>query len=147
MDKSHPPTTFGVFKPVGHTLMAFPTDETLQAAKAALAEKGFGPARLVEYTPQEMLAQVDAELKDSSPLANFGYELDLVRLHKAFAEDGCSFLVVETGNDASARLVADLVPILQPATAQRYGRFMIEDLTEKLPGRQLDKNALPSGSL
>lgn len=71
----------------------------------------------------------------------------MVRLHKAFAEDGCSFLVVETGDDASARLVADLVPTLQPATAQRYGRFMIEDLTEKLPGRQLDKNALPSGSL
>jgi len=147
MDKTNPPTTFGVFKPVGHTLMAFHTVDALQAAQQVLAEKGFGPARLVHYTPQEMLAQVDTELQNASPLANFGYELDLVRLHKAFAEDGCSFLVVETGDDASARLVADLVPILQPATAQRYGRFMIEDLTEKLPGRQLDKNALPSGSL
>lgn len=147
MDKSNPPTTFGVFKPVGHTLMAFSTEEALQFAKVALAEQGFGPARLVEYSPQEMLTQVDAELQTASPLANFGYELDLVRMHKAFAEDGCSFLVVETGDDASARLVADLVSILQPVTAQRYGRFMIEDLTEKLPGRQLDKNALPSGSL
>jgi hypothetical protein len=147
MDKTNPPTTFGVFKPVGHTLMAFSTDDALQAARAALAEKGFGPARMVEYTPQEMLAQVDAELKDSSPLANFGYELDLVRLHKAFAEDGCSFLVVETKDDTSAAVVADLVRAVHPVTAQRYGRFMIEDLTEKLPGRQLDKNALPSGSL
>lgn len=147
MDKTNPPTTFGVFKPVGHTLMAFSTDNALQAAKAVLAEKGFGPARLVEYTPQEMLAQVNAELQTASPLANFGYELDLVRVHKAFAEDGCSFLVVETGDDASAARVADLVPVLRVVTAQRYGRFMIEDLTEKLPGRQLDKNALPSGSL
>lgn len=147
MDKSNPPTTFGVFKPMGHTLMAFSTEEALQSAKVALAEQGFGPARLVEYSPQEMLTQVGAELQTASTLANFGYELDLVRLHKAFAEDGCSFLVVETGDDASARLVADLVSILQPATAQRYGRFMIEDLTEKLPGRQLDKNALPSRSL
>ena len=147
MDKTNPPTTFGVFKPVGHTLLAFRSSEALHIATGALADKGFEAARMVHYTPQEMLAQVDTELENASPIANFGYELDLVRLHKAFAEDGCSFLVVETGDDASARLVADLVPILQPATAQRYGRFMIEDLTEKLPGRQLDKNALPSGSL
>ncbi|WP_310346228.1 hypothetical protein [Rhodoferax saidenbachensis] len=132
---------------MGHTLMAFPTEEALQSAKAALAAQGFGSARLVEYTPQEMLAQVTAELQTASPLANFGYELDLVRVHKAFAEDGCSFLVVETGDEASAARVADLVPSLHPVTAQRYGRFMIEDLTEKLPGRQLDKNALPSGLL
>lgn len=147
MDKTNPPTTFGVFKPVGHTLMAFQTRDALNAAERALAEKGFGPARMVRYTPQEMLAQVDAELQTASPLANFGYELDLVRLHKAFAEDGCSFLVVETSDDASATLVADLVTSLRPVTAQRYGRLMIEDLTEKLPGRQLHKNALPSGSL
>ena len=147
MDKTNPPTTFGVFKPVGHTLLAFRSSDALHTATGALTDKGFEAARMVHYTPQEMLAQVDTELENASPIANFGYELDLVRLHKAFAEDGCSFLVVETGDDASARLVADLVPILQPATAQRYGRFMIEDLTEKLPGRQLDKNALPSGSL
>lgn len=147
MDKTNPPTTFGVFKPVGHTLLAFRSSEALRTATGVLTDKGFEAARMVHYTPQEMLAQVDTELENASPIANFGYELDLVRLHKAFAEDGCSFLVVETGDDASARLVADLVPILQPATAQRYGRFMIEDLTEKLPGRQLDKNALPSGSL
>ena len=147
MDKTNPPTTFGVFKPVGHTLMAFSTEKALQSAKVTLGDKGFGPTRLVEYTPQEMLTQVEAELHTASPLANFGYELDLVRLHKAFAEDGCSFLVVETGDDASAALVADLVPDLEPVTAQRYGRFMIEDLTEKLPGRQLDKHAMPSGSL
>lgn len=56
MDKTNPPTTFGVFKPVGHTLMAFPTQEALESAKVVLGDKGFGPARLVAYTPQEMLA-------------------------------------------------------------------------------------------
>lgn len=147
MDKTQPPTTFGVFKPVGHTLMAFATDEELQAARRALADKGVGPAGIVQYTAQEMKAQVDADLQNASPIANFGYELDLVRLHKALAEDGCSFLVIETGNDAIAATVADVVRTLQPASAQRYGRFMIEDLTEKLPGRQIDKNAVPFKSL
>ncbi len=147
MDKAKPPTTFGVFKPVGHTLIAFATDDALQDAKRTLGEQGFGPASMVHYTPQEMLAQVDAELENVNPIANFGYELDLIRVHKALAEDGCSFLVVENGDAAQAARLADVVRSLEPASAQRYGRFMIEDLTEKLPGRQIDKDALPSKSL
>jgi hypothetical protein len=31
MNKTDPPTTFGVFKPVGHTLIAFHTEAELQA--------------------------------------------------------------------------------------------------------------------
>lgn len=148
MDKHQPPTTFGVFKPVGHTLLALATDDEVQAARHALAERGVGPEFIVHYTPQEMLALVDAGLQNASPIANFGYELDLVRLHKALAEDGCRFLVVDTTGDARAALVADVVrDTLHPVSAQRYGRFMIEDLTEKLPGRQLDKDAIPSKSL
>ncbi len=135
MDKSAPPTTFGVFKPVGHTLIAFSTEGELRAAMESLSSQGFLPSSMVHYTAAEMKRQVDAELLTASPLASFGYELDLIREHRALAEQGCSFLVVHAPTDVLADRVAKFVRSVKPATAQHYGRFMIENLTEKSPGR------------
>ena len=36
MDKTNPPTTFGAFKPVGHTVIAFRSDADMQVAVNAL---------------------------------------------------------------------------------------------------------------
>jgi hypothetical protein len=123
----------GVFKPVGHTLIAFHTESELQSAVVALAALGFPHSGMTHYGAAEMAAQVSDELLAASPLATFGYELDLIRAHGELAKKGCSFLVVEAPTDGLAAQVADLVRSIKPATAQHYGRFMIEDLTEKAP--------------
>lgn len=141
MNKTEPPTTFGVFKPVGHTLIAFHTEAELQAAVVALNAMGFSESSLVHYSAAEMAAQVDAELLAASPLANFGYEIDLIRVHGDLAKQGCSFLVVDAPTDELAAQVADLVHAIKPATAQHYGRFMIQNLTETAPGRMGDVEA------
>lgn len=141
MDKTDPPTTFGVFKPVGHTLIAFHTKDELQSAVLALTAMGFLGSSMTRYSADEMAAQVDAELLTASPLATFGYELDLIRNHGRLAKMDCSFLVVNAPTDALATQVADLVRTLKPATAQHYGRFMIEDLTEKALGHVGAKEA------
>lgn len=135
MDKTNPPTTFGVFKPVGHTLIAFHTEDELQSAVAALAALGFLHSSMVHYSAAEMAAQVEVELLTANSLATFGYELDLIRVHGDLAKKGCSFLVVDAPTDALAAQVAEYVHTIQPATAQHYGHFMIQDLTEKAPGR------------
>lgn len=142
MNKQNPPTTFGVFKPVGHTLIAFHTRDELEAAQTKLLTLGFGSSSMVHYTASEMRAQVDAELLTANPLANFGYELDLIRAHGELAKQGCSFLVVDAPTDALADQVAELVHSIQPATAQHYGRFLIQDLTEKPPGRMGEQGEL-----
>ena len=131
MNKSNPPTTFGVFKPTGHTLMAFHTRDELRTAADALSKLGFTSNAMVEYSAKEMRHQAEAELVAASPLANFGYEIDLVRMHKDLADRGCSFLIVHAPEDAQAELVSSLLSTMKPATAQHYGRFMIQDLTEK----------------
>lgn len=135
MDKSSPPTTFGVFKPVGHTLLAFSTMEQLRNARVALAELGFADAALTQYSAAEMLALADTELQAAGPLANFGYELDLLRAHRVLAGQGCCFLIVPAPDDRRTAQVAALVPRLRPVTAQHYGRFLPQDLTEAAPGR------------
>jgi hypothetical protein len=134
MDKSSPPTTSGVFKPVGHTLLAFASLEPLRNARLALAEVGFAESALVQYSAAEMLVLADAELQAAGPMANFGYELDLLRAHRVLAEQGCCFLIVHAPDDSQAAKVASLVARLQPVAAQHYGRFLIQDLTERAPG-------------
>ena len=134
MDKTNPPRTFGVFKPVGHTLIAFKTDADLQMAVKLLTEAGFADSTFVQYTPAEMKIQVDSELQTASPLAGFGYELDLVKVHGTLAESGCSFLVVHAPEEAQAERVATVAQATNAVTAQHYGTFMIEDVITPAPG-------------
>ncbi|WP_049765653.1 hypothetical protein [Rhodoferax ferrireducens] len=129
MDKTHPPETFGVFKPVGHTVMAFRSAIDQQAAVNALLDQKFSDSALVRYSPEEMKAQVDAELENASAFAAFGYELDLIKKHRALAEDGCSFLIVHAPEDAQAESVASVARATKAVAAQHYGRFMIEEIS------------------
>lgn len=135
MNKQQPPTLFGVFKPTGHTLIAFRTHTELCKARQALAAVGFELNALTEYTPEEMRVQASDELEGAGPIASFGYEIDLVRLHKDLAEQGCSFLIVNAPKAHQSHLVADMLHDITPAAAQHYGRFLIEDLTETAPGQ------------
>lgn len=134
MDKTHPSETLGVFKPVGHTVIAYRSAADMQVAVSALIEKGFAYSALVLYTPEEIKAQVDAELRAASPLAAFGYELDLVKSHRALAQSGCSFLIVHAPDNARAERVASVARSTKPAAAYHYGTFMLEELTGLNPG-------------
>lgn len=134
MDKSHPPETFGVFSPVGHTVIAFRSTAAMEAAATALGEAGFAPETLTRYTPQEMEAQADEDLRSASPMASLGQDLNLVKAHRDLARSGCSFLVAATPDDERTRRVADLALSMGAASAQRYGRFIVEELVDRSAG-------------
>lgn len=134
MDKTDPPTSFGVFKPVGHIVIAFATEAHVQAAISALLAQGFASEALVRYAPAEMAAQVGAQEQSASPLASLGQELNLIKSHRDLAQRGCSFLVVHAPDDAQAERVAELARAMQAVAAQRYGSFLIEELIERTPG-------------
>jgi len=131
MNKDEKPEAFGVFSPVGHVVISFPTSEDLQATVAQLTVQGFGPDDLVRYTPEQMIAQVDEDMTKASPLAALGQELNLVRAHRALAEKGSHFLVVHAPKSEQARLVADIAARHHAQRAQRYGTFVIEELIEQ----------------
>jgi hypothetical protein len=63
MDKTDPLNSFGIFKPVGHTPIAFRPARDPQAAVAALRAQGFAASAMVPYGPEEMKAQVAADLE------------------------------------------------------------------------------------
>ena len=135
MDKSDLPESFGVFKPVGHTVIAFRTGADLDSAVARLQAQGFADTALTRYTPQQMADQVKVQLLDATPLAAMGQELNLIQAHRALAEAGCSFLVVHAPDDAQAARVAAVARDGQALAAQHYGRFLIEELIDTPKGQ------------
>lgn len=134
MEKSNPPRSFGVFKPSGHTVIAFESVSLLEAAVKALSEQGFTASDIVRYTPQEMLAQTDSDLVTASPLASVGQELNLIKAHRELAQKGSSFLVVHAPDDDQARQVDAVIHGMQTTAAQRYGTLIIEELVDKTDG-------------
>lgn len=47
MDQTDPPKAFGVFKPVGYTVIAFRSAADMQAALNSLLEQGFAESTVV----------------------------------------------------------------------------------------------------
>ena len=133
MDKSDPPRHFGVFKPVGHTVLSFPTGAALERAAGMLAGAGFAPSLLVRYSPQDMLAQAASDMQSAGVLASIGQDLNLVKAYRTLAEQGHSFLVVDDSGDEQSERLTAMAPRLGATSAQRYGRFIIEDLDVGAP--------------
>lgn len=153
MNKQHPQTSFGVFKPVGHVVVSFPTARDQSAAAQELEELGFARDAIVHYTPAEMLAQTNADLARASSLAAVGQELNLIKAHRELAQNGFHWLVVHAPGDDLARRVAEIVKPFHAERAQHYGSFFIDELIDhhdvvtqvaESPDRGLDAET-PSG--
>jgi hypothetical protein len=130
MNKNDRPEAYGVFKPVGHVIAAFPSEADLEGALTALRRRGFADADLVVYSPEQMKRQADIDIEQAGVLAGIGQELNLVKAHRELAVQGHSFLVVHAPKEAQARGVADIARRFRATRAQRYGHLMIEELIE-----------------
>lgn len=130
MDKNHPPESFGAFKPVHHVVIAFPSEDALDAALEDLRGEGVRLEDITRYRPEEMIAQADRELQGASPVAAVGQELNLVRAHRELAESGHHFLVVPAKGSEQIERVARIARQQGATRAQRYGRMIIEELID-----------------
>ena len=146
--------TFGVFKPVGHVVISFPTADEARKTAQDLDSMGIGSDAVQFLTDREMLSQVDHDMETASPLAGVGQELNLVKAHKALAERGYHWLVVRVDDDDQAARIADCAKGNGAERAQHYGHFVIEELIShptdmpqvaESPDRGLDPQT-PSGS-
>ena len=120
--------SYGVFKPVGHVVVALPSESDWRAADAALRVAGFTGADITSYTPAQMLAQVEGDLANASSLAGLGQELNLVKAHGELARQGHSFLVVHARDQEAADTIAGIARRCHASRAQRYGSLLIEEL-------------------
>ena len=145
--------SFGVFKPVGHVVISFATAEQAKDAAKALDEFGLRGEAVRYFTDKQMLSQIAHDIERASPLAAIGQELNLVKAHRALAEQGYHWLIVHAPDNELAQRVADRVKPLGAERAQSYGHFIIEELIQhpgdmpqvgESPDRGLDPQT-PSG--
>jgi hypothetical protein len=127
--------SFGVFKPVDHVVISFPSAAQADAAQQALAQAGVQDEPVVRrLSDRQMLEQIEHDLQKASSLAAVGQELNLIKAHRALAERGFHWLVVHTPRREQAQRVAQIVREHGAERAQLYGNFIIEELIDHTPG-------------
>ena len=152
-DNTSDNTSFGVFKPVGHVLVSFPSAAQADEAAHALADMGLSERLVRRFTDREMLEHIDRDLQRASPIAAIGQELNLIKAHRELAQRGYHWLVVRAPDREQALKVAECAHRHGAERAQLHGTFIIEELIEhptdlaqvaESPDRGLDAQS-PSG--
>lgn len=128
MTKGDEPESFGVFKPVGHVVLAFAETHDRDEAARALAEAGFADSDVLRYSPDEMCAMVDREMAQSGPLAALGQEKNLAKAHRELSEQGHCWLVVYAPHAEQAERVGQVAKRCHAKLAQKYNQMTIEEL-------------------
>lgn len=122
------PTSFGVFKPVGHVMMGLPSQAQVEALADALHRAGWSPDTLLHFTPSETLEELDALVDGAGMLAGFGCEITLLRRYVKLARQGCRWLLVKVKDTDQASVAADLAKQAGAALAVHYRTLTVEDL-------------------
>ena len=81
MSPNDRPAAYGVFKPVGHVILAFPNESDMKGAYSALLSGGSAQADITAYTPEQMRQQADIDIEQAGVLAGIGQELILCIIH------------------------------------------------------------------
>lgn len=122
------PTSFGVFKPVGHVMTGLPTQAQLDAMVASLHGAGWPASGVRHFSPRESVAELQAMVDNAGPLAGFGYEITLLKRYLALAEAGTQWLLVQAEDSERAATVAEAARHCGATLAVHYRTFTVEEL-------------------
>ena len=122
------PTSFGVFKPVGHVMTGLPTPAQVAALVAALHSAGWPGSALRQFSPRESVAELREMIENAGALAGFGYEITLLRRYMTLAEAGYQWLLVKVEDSDRAAAAARLARDCGATLAVYYRTLTVEEL-------------------
>jgi hypothetical protein len=122
------PTSFGVFKPVGHVMTGLPTQAQIDALASALRGAGWPATGVRQFSPRESVAELRAMVDNAGLLAGFGYEITLLKRYLALAEQGTLWLLVQAGDSEQAATVAETARRCGATLAVHYRTLTVEEL-------------------
>ncbi len=125
-DMSAPPTSYSAFKPVGHTVIGFPDDESSERAQQLLSEDGV--QGLQQVPSSDMRSMMAALLDLAGGSAEFGHEVVVMRRFLSMSAKGYGWLIVPTADDEEARSILATIEPLGARVAVKYDRLIITDL-------------------
>jgi hypothetical protein len=121
---------FGAFKPVGHVVACFATQEQAVKGLRALAEIGLGQGAVQYLSDRDMLARVEHDNDDASAAPGADQAAAISRGQRDLARLGYHWLVVRAKNDGRAAQIADCLRPQGAERAQHYSSFAIDELIE-----------------
>ena len=122
------PTSFGVFSPTGHVVMAFATDGEAERARQLLVSSGFAQEDVMHYNNDEVMAQLEKSEEHATSPVQIGQEVAKVDEYLVLAKQGCEFLVLHASEDEAAKRAVAIVKPLGLKFAEKYNRLTIEEL-------------------
>jgi len=128
IDSDTAPTSFGVFKPVGHVMLGLPTAAHVDALAAELRKAGWTDDLVQRFTPRETVPELEAMIEQSGPLAGFGSEIGMLRRYLDLSRKGCRWLLVKVDGTEQAEQVATLARAADAMLAVHYRMLTVEEL-------------------
>ncbi len=122
------PTSFGVFKPVGHVMVGLPTQDQADALVVALHGAGWDSASVLHFAPHDAVPELRAMVDAAGPAAGFGFEITLLRRYLSLAESGYRWLLVKVADSDQAAAVAALARPCGATLAVHYRLLVVEEL-------------------
>ncbi len=122
------PTSFGVFSPTGHVVMAFATDGEAERARLLLIKNGFVEDDVTHFDKNEVMAELRKSEGQSASPVQIGQEVAKIDEYLVLAKQGCGFLVLHAPEDEAAKRAVAIVKPLGLKFAEKYNRLTIEEL-------------------
>lgn len=128
VDADDLPTSFGVFKPVGHLMIGLPTQALTDSLVSALQGAGWASHEVRQFTPRESVAELEALVENAGAMAGFGYEITLLRRYLELARGGQLWLLVKVEDTDEAAQAAELARERSATLAVHYRLLTVEEL-------------------
>jgi len=123
--------SFGTFKPVGYTVLAYPDEATARDALARLEANGFAEEDVILASSANLFPKVKEQMPEAQGVVGAqGYEVVLMRRYLDIAAQGAWWLMVWSPDEADVQRAKRVIADPRPMSAAHYGRIMIEDLSE-----------------
>ena len=122
------PTSFGVFSPTGHVVMAFSSDADAERARQLLVRSGFAEEEVTHYSKNEVMAELKKSEKQSESPLQIGQEIAKVDEYLELAKKGCGFIALHAKEDEAAKRAVALVKPMGLKLAEKYNLLTIEKL-------------------
>ena len=124
------PTSFGVFKPVGHVMMGLPTQQQVDSLVAALQRAGWPRTAARQFSPRESGAELRAMVENAGSMSGFGFEINLLRRYLTLTEAGYHWLLVKADDTKQAAAAAEMARGCGATLAVHYRTLTVEELIE-----------------
>jgi hypothetical protein len=122
------PTSFGVFSPTGHIVMAFANSDCTAMARAALLAEGFNESEVTRYTKEDVILECEKSSEHATDPLQMGQDVAKIAEYLALAKEGCGFLVVHAPEDERSKQAVKLVQPYGLKFAEKYNRLTLEEL-------------------